>query len=165
MLRFFSRSTKLPSEVQALLDRGLIRAIQKGQLLETISLIEKGANYTRISPVRLACQYGHLKVAQWFLPRVKPSYAKAVTDPSTLLHAVSKGYLDIVKWLVSMDASLDSKIHSLLVVACEHGHLETARWLYQQGIRDSIDEALKEAYEEGHSDVILWLNTIVDCEA
>ena len=142
---------------------------------------------------KIACKNNQLEIAKWLvsiiLDNVKRDshgslwYPFHITDG--LLNACMKGYIDIVKWILTDNLQYinmyirgyeryDELYYYYGVAfrtACEYGHLELVKWLVsvKPNIKFSFSneifppyysDALRFACENGHLEVAKWLISI-----
>lgn len=93
-----------------------------------------------VTPLHTACLGGHLDCVLVLLEKhALPNIHLRTADGNTpLLIASSRGHVMIVKALLRKGANImdveDSKENNALMLACMHGHLDTAKLLIAEGI-------------------------------
>lgn len=82
--------------------------------------------------------------------------------------ALSRGRLDILRWLFAYRQSIGVVVDTRIVVlAVKIGDLETVKWAHAQCVdKDDVDvgEAIDEACDQGHLNILKWLLEQVDME-
>ena len=89
-----------------------------------------------VEPLCLACQHGHLGIAQWLHGKGASVDAADYEGLSPLHHACVGRHLDVALWLHNQSASVDAtddEGDTPLHKACFHGHLNVAQWLLSVG--------------------------------
>ena len=109
---------------------------------------------TYVQGFRIACENGHLAIAQWLVTR----FGLTVEDirsgqNDALLVSCVNGHLEVAQWLVTRFSFTVEDIRSgqneALRVSCANGHLEVAQWLVTrfgltvEDIRSGQNEALR----------------------
>ena len=123
-----------------LLDARLFDAVEEGDLAAAQAAVADGvgvrAQQNGEEPLHLACDKGHLDIAQW-LHSAGASLNATDSEGETPLHiACLQGHLSIAQWLLSAGASLDatsSDGYTPLHDTCIQGRLEIAQWLCSAG--------------------------------
>lgn len=122
----------------------------------------------QLNAFQIACQHGHLEVAQWLTKRfsLTPANARA-SHNYALRQACGQGHLELVQWLTEYfklkpdDARACS--NWALRCACSNGHLELAQWLVRHFNLDATDARtddnliLCQTSGNGHLGVVQWL--------
>lgn len=82
-------------------------------------------------PFRMACENGHLDVAQWLL-FVKPTIDISIEDEKSLRLACKYGHLHVAQWLLTINTNIDiCKWADLnFINMCSYGHANVAQWLH-----------------------------------
>ena len=84
---------------------------------------------------------------------------------SAFIEAAGDGHLDAMQWLYDLGGvDGDDIISPAFIEAAGDGHLDVMQWLYGLGgvDRDDIGEASSFAEDYGYSEVIDWLDEILD---
>lgn len=82
-----------------------------------------------------ACYGGHVRVVQALLDAGAEVETKTSKSYTPILIAASKGYLDIVQYLVEhideldLTGKLNKQKKNPLIMACQHGHLDVVKYL------------------------------------
>ena len=160
----------------------LLQLCTDGDLLTLKDLITKqGLNPNEVkdpsglTPLHLACQYGHLDIVQYLINDQNCKPETTNTKGCTPLHIVCKsGHLHIVKYLITDHKCnphcTDNDGYTPLHAASESGNIETVNYLItEQGcdpnVVDSIGNTpLHYASESGHLDIVQCLITIFNCD-
>lgn len=117
--------------------------------------MEYGQNY-----FYLACVQGRLDIMQWMFSNnninnkidINGHHGKA------LIQAVVRGYMQIIKWLITNGA--DIKINNeIFLYACDYGHFEIAQYLQSIGADIYVQNgnAFLISIERYYDDIALWL--------
>jgi hypothetical protein len=97
-----------------------------------------------------------------------PDDIKSILNYNSLIHAISYGKLNMIKWMVNANPELNSSLSGTMwerefpfKVACANGKLEVAKWLKETkpDIDISIDceDSFRYACSGGFLDVCKWL--------
>jgi len=155
----------------------MCEAARAGELSVCRFLCEHGAASTisvpdspqECTPVLLACQGGHLEVAQWLVELGGTGDIRTadICDQTPFLLACVGGHLEVAQWLFGTGAAGDineqttdeyGQSMTLMYSACRGGHLDLVKWLYSLGATKGGDETLLHAAcSAGHLDVAKWL--------
>jgi ankyrin repeat protein len=151
-----------------------ITLIQNNKLEEIIPFYEQHKQHIDIcdeneQAFRIACVYGHLKVAQW-LYKIKPTIDISAWNEWAFRWACVHGHLKVARWLYEIRPTIDISANNedneyAFIWACEYGHLEVAQWLYK--IKPTIDISAENEYafryacQNGKLDVAQWLQTLI----
>ena len=138
--------------------------LKKINFLWNTPTIDISANNEEI--FRVACECGHLEVAQWLLS-IKPTIDISAKNDYAFRFACENGDLHIAQWLLSIKPSIDISIYdeSIFRYTCEKGHLNVVQWLLS--IKPTIDistyndDAFKNACRKGHLNVAQWLQSLL----
>ena len=120
------------------------------------------------NPLIICCMKGAWHVLQQlYFSKSKIIYPDTTykEDTSVLLFACYFGHLDVVKWLLQNECSMDETSgegYSCLLIASTNGHLETIKWLLENGCSfddryNNIESCLLLAATYGHSETVKWL--------
>jgi len=130
--------------------RALLAAARKGDLGEVTLAVRRGGGTTLDAkdahgqtPLHIACECGHLEVAQWLAHSAGARMnARSITGKTPLHlicgeeHVPPRRRLKLVRWLHGVGASVDT-VDSVgdrpLHIACESGHFELVQWLVDAG--------------------------------
>lgn len=116
---------------------GLLERAPGGGALATLpGRSDRCCERHRLSPHALACQEGHLDVAQWLRTEGAAIDAADNDGDQPLMLACGNGHLHVAQWLHREGAPLDfknSEGQSPLDVARRAGHWFLTLWLRQQG--------------------------------
>jgi hypothetical protein len=93
--------------------------------------------------IMLACNQGHLRVAQWLFEMGADIRTKDISESTAMLFACEEGHCQVAQWLFEMGADTDIRAPdhdgcTPLFVACQDGHLKTAQWLVKAGADEDI---------------------------
>lgn len=146
------------------LNMALEKAAIFGQTrIVSLLLLHADPNYDRNSPLRYACQYGHIDIVRVFLQdnRVDPSDGNNVS----IAVAVSNGHIDVVELLLQ-DSRVDPAdcTNDAIQQASNQGHLEIVKLLMADcrvNPADWKNYAIQQASINGHIEVVKQLLT--DC--
>ena len=114
------------------LDAQLFDAVKAGDLAAAQAAVADGASVRAQNagdgwePLHLACDEGHLDIAQWLHSAGASVNATDIVGDTPLHLACMKGNLDTAQWLQSVGASVNSTNnvgHTPLHSACSGGHL------------------------------------------
>lgn len=111
----------------------------------------------------LACQEGHLKMAQWLY-----SIGGKIDSQDNWCFdiGISRGNLELLKWIHSLGKiDIHEKNEYMFRTACSLGKLEVAKWIHSLGdvdIHTAGDYAFISSCMENHVDVIKWLYSFGD---
>ena len=112
---------------------------------------------------RMACENGHLEVAQWLL-QVKPNIQVDALNEWAFRNACMMRHLKVAKWLLQVKPDIDISVKNedAFRLACANGHLEVAKWLLQikPNIQvDALNEwAFRMACANGHLEIAKLLH-------
>jgi ankyrin repeat protein len=144
-------------------------ASKKGDLPRVEHLLDNGGNVHMSRDGRtlllLACEGGHLKVAECLVRKGAYLNAKDKERRTPLHYACEKGHLEVVKFLVSGWASPNAKDNegrTPLHVSCEKGHLKIVKFLVWKGANPNLKDnkgrtSLHVSCEKGHLEVVKFL--------
>jgi hypothetical protein len=78
----------------------------------------------------MACQNGHIQVAQWLFS-IKPTLDISAENNYAFRMACQNGHIQVAQWLFSIKPTLDisAKHEYAFRLACQNGHLEVAQWI------------------------------------
>lgn len=101
----------------------------------------------------------HIIVARSILPKSK------ILLKYTLSNASKNGYLDIVKYLVSIGVEINFANHVPLRTAVKNGHLDVVKYLISVGADTTVTNFFNQSLVEiasikGHQDIVDYLNTL-----
>ena len=123
-----------------LLDARLVKAVGAGDLAAAQAAVADGASVSvkghGMEPLHVACDKGHLDIAQWLHSAGASLDATDNRECIPLHNACSRGHLGIAQWLHGAGASLnttDCQGYTPLHFACWDGHLDIAQWLCSVG--------------------------------
>jgi len=126
---------------------------------------EELEKYVNNESFKLACENGHLEVAQWLLS-IKPDINISADDDCAFRWTCDYGHLEVAQWLRSIkpDINISAEDDWAFKGACENGHLEVAQWLLSIkpdiNISAEYDFSFIFACQGGHLDVSRWLCTL-----
>lgn len=116
------------------------------------------------SAFEIACERGHLDIAQWLLT-LSPVNVHA-RDEVAFRVACEHGHLEIAKWLLTLGPV---NVHALdnyaFRFACFRSHFETAKWLWSlggMGVYDDVKVAFHVSCAQGNLLLVEWLSTVWD---
>ena len=123
-----------------------------------------------------ACGYGQLETAKWLLAtypniNVRGPIINGEYEDSAIMQAVTYGYINILQWFLTLPGTdVHYKDEQIFRLACEAGHLEIAKWMYETypniNVRAPLvdgeygDDAFLRAVNEDHALIIDWLRDI-----
>ena len=114
---------------------------------------------------RVACENGHLVVAQW-LYDLKPTLDISAQNEYAFKMACYSGHLDVAQWLYYIKPTLNISAdnENAFRYTCHNGHLQVAQWLYQSkptlDISAYKEEAFRFACAYGHLQVAQWIQSL-----
>ena len=118
----------------------------KGNQFETLKwLVDKGCKMDVLTS-SYAAKIGNMEMLKWIL-----NEKKCETDNYVVFKAVSKGHIDIVKWLHVKDPE---NLYNVCNIAAKFGHLDILKWGLDNGYRIS---SFTNAMEGGHIHILQWL--------
>lgn len=101
------------------------------------NLLERPDAYDR-RPLHYAAMHGHPSVVSFLLPSVESS-STDMDGYTPLMHAISRGHLDVVRIFVDGKIPVEpTKVSNDLIplsLACQYGHVEVARLLLASGAK------------------------------
>jgi Ankyrin repeats (many copies) len=116
-----------------------------------------------ISGFKNACDHGNILVVAWFLDKSK----NMCVPPDLFKNLCRNGYLEIINMIVSAKLSIPFHYNKdqPFLLACEHGHLDIAKYLYYYDnqkidIHIYIEYAFRMACINHHVPVAQWLKSI-----
>ncbi|KAF1325095.1 Tkl protein kinase, partial [Globisporangium splendens] len=119
-------------------------AVEAGRLAVVQYLVEKGADVkTRepsgLTPLAVACKFGHLEIAQFLVSRGAQiiSSGDSPARHLSLLNLASRGgHLRTVQWLVENDVDVEESSYgneTALIAAAANGHFSVVKYLIAAG--------------------------------
>jgi len=115
-----------------------------------------------------ACKNGNLDQVRelfgetsWFCEKVKYLFGKP-TKNQALCWSSDYGHLKVVKYLISVGASVHANDDWPIRYASERGHLEVVEYLVSIGadVHAKDDQALRNASRSGHLDIVKFLVSV-----
>ena len=116
---------------------------------------------------RLACENGHLEIAQWLHATFALTSNGRADNSDATLYAYQNGHLEVAQWLHATFARTARDARDInnfaLRTACAYGRLAIAQWLHATSEYTTEDAcsnrnyALRTACENGHLEVAKWL--------
>jgi len=113
-----------------------------------------------------ACKKGNLIEAREIYDKYKPNIHK--NNELVFKYACNYGYLDVTKWLYSLEDKPDIHIDNErpFILACLNGKIEIVKWLClledKPNIHANNDKAFRLACSNGHIEIAKWLMTLED---
>ena len=103
----------------------------------------------------LACQHGHLAVAQW-LYKLKPDLDISIEDEWAFCCACENGHLAVAQWLLEVKPDIDICC-SIWTNRCTSIEYITDTWTDNHWSDLNNDTAFNKACQNGHIAVVKWL--------
>lgn len=111
--------------------------------------------------IRMACGNGHLEVVQ-FLHSIGADIH--IHNESPMHEAVKNGHLEVVKFLHSVGADIhfrnDDGLRIALNYGSNEGHLAVARYLFENGVTQHVQEVINEHCEGCGVPILKFLHSI-----
>lgn len=166
---------KKPEILNQLDEQGVtaLHRAARGKQVEAVRLLlKKGADVNlrgkkdQCTPLLYAVLGANMEIIQLLVDKGSDINARDKDGENALYYGAAAGRTDIIKYFMKKGLKLKgetSKIHTNpLTYAVERGHLETARWLFKQGVDLNIaDETnfnlLHRDAWAAKADMILWL--------
>lgn len=143
----------------------LHRAIQ---LKTPIRLHYHYIDYTYVCycPWRTALANNQLPMAIWLYHKGVRSKEACFMEGHEYYITCEKGYFEEVKWLFSLSIPSEEICSTAFQLACIHGHLEIAQYIYNLGIIPNLKLAIKRMIGNvcrgDHWKVAKWLMSMID---
>lgn len=129
-------------------------AAHNGYLEVVRFLHEHGKSCTTVA-MDWAARKGHLDVVRF----LHENRSEGCTYDA-MIWAAECGHLDVVRFLNGvLDMPSGGTIRAI-TVAAENGHLEIVRWLYENGCRASLRQAIERAETAGYAEIAEWLRAV-----
>ena len=121
-----------------------------------------------ISQLELIEQLKFRCTSRFHLNRINSDILKELFDFKTnhskdkinFINVCRSGYLNLAKFLYTMDTNICAKNESAFRWSCHHGHIEIAKWLYSLGdvnIHVENECSFRLSCLSGHIEVAKWL--------
>jgi hypothetical protein len=132
-------------------------------LAKQIYLTTRDSNLRSLA-FHLACECGHLPVAQWLSEFEDNDYVREIKG-FTFQRTCENGHLLVAQWLYLVGDVNKVYINRAFCSACANGYLLIAQWLYQEVELDysrynPTNDAFFQACINGHLSIAQWLKSL-----
>jgi ankyrin repeat protein len=135
-------------------------ACGQGKLDMVKHLVKKGGMYdwNWTIPLRCAIQNNKIEIVKYLVEQERIDITFEIWN--TLKIIVCRGYLDLLKYLVSLGIDIKLKNNQAIKDACENGKIEIVKYLIELGadFRVNNDLPIKLASEYNHVEVVRYLH-------
>ena len=125
--------------------------------IASVGHVEIFINFAKANKIAIDEFFGHTSCLNGRLSLLKYLVVNKYADPNKYMLnlAVEYGHIKVVKWLLSRRCPCDEEACEL---AAEKGNLKILKCLRSRGCPWVKQQILSVAHENGHSNVINWVN-------